>query len=485
VEEHRDRVNNGALDRVFAPRSVAIAGGTRREPAQLVLETLLAAGFRGRIHLVNSDAVGASGRKVYRSVAEIPGPVDYVACCVPALQVLPLLGECAAKQAGTVAILTDGLTRNSSEQATRLKREVSALAKETGLRVLGPNCLGVYCPRGGMSFDTLLPAEGGRMGFIGQGRESSLHILRAAGQRGVRFSKAISYGNAWDIGESELLEYFAQDGDTDAVAACIEEVRDGKRFLRALRDLSEAKPVILLKSTPTSGRSKGMNIAKTGDANQDQIWNAVLEQTGTIGIRRAEDLVDAMVAFSMLQRPRGRRLGIFGGAGGASVLATDVWANAGFVLPPVPASLRATFDDAALNKAGMMLHNPLDFSMSSFTDFFYGVVKRMIADEEFVDLSVIHNPTGQGAWMPWSYFCSMIDSMAKAAIEIHREIPKPMVLVMHYTHSRQHWQKILEGLQAPCAQAGVPVYYSMASAARAIDRMLRYYDRRSASAETT
>jgi acyl-CoA synthetase (NDP forming) len=357
-----------ALDRVFMPRSVAVAGGTPREPGRLVLDTLLASGFRGSTYLVGGQAEEVPGRKVYRSVAEIPGPVDYVACCTPAAELLPLLRECAAKPVGAVAILAGGFAESGTPEGIRLERDISALAQETGLRVMGPNCLGVYCPRGGMSFDPRLPTDSGRMGFIGQGREVSLHIIRAAGHRGVRFSKAISYGNACDIGESELLEYFAQDGDTDTVAACIESVRDGPRFLRALKNLSTVKPVILLKTAPTSGKRNGINFVEAGDDNPDQMWNAVLKQTGTIGASRAEDMVDTMVAFSLLPPPRGRRVGIFGAAGGASVLATDVWAGAGFVLPPVPPQLRVALDDAALNEAGMMLHNPLDFSMAGYTD---------------------------------------------------------------------------------------------------------------------
>jgi len=472
------------LERVFTPRSVAIAGSTPRQPAEQILETLVASGFQGRIHLVNGHTEEASGRKVYHSVAEIPGPVDYLACCTPAAEVLPLLRECAARQVGAVAILTGGFAESGTQRGVRLEQEISALARETGLRVMGPNCLGVYCPRGGMSFDRRLPAESGRMGFIGQGREPSVRVLRAAGHRGVRFSKAISYGNACDIGESELLEYFAQDGDTDAVAACIESVRDGPRFFRILQNLSEVKPVILMKTAPTSGKRNGINSVQAGDGNPNWLWSALLQQTGAVGVSSAEDMVDTMVAFAMMPRPRGRRLGIFGGAGGASVLATDAWAIYGFVLPPVPPQLREKLDAGLMNQAGMMLHNPLDFSMAMSTEFMYDVTTKMMMHEDFVDIGVIHNPTGQGAWLAGPAFDAGNKAMASAAISIHRAVNKPLVIVMHYIDSRPHWQGIFRDLQEPCSEAGVPVYYSMASAARAIDRMLRYYERRSVLAET-
>jgi acyl-CoA synthetase (NDP forming) len=466
------------IDRIFRPRSVAIAGDAWQEPGRLVLEMLIASGFQGRIHLVNGRAPEASGRRVYRTMAQIPGPVDYVVCCTPAAEVIPLLRECAVRGVGGVAVLTAGFSGGEGRREARLEREISDLTRETGLRVMGPDCLGVYCPRAGMSFDSRLPAETGRMGFICQNRELSVHILRAAGHRGVRFSKAVSCGHACDIARSGLLEYFARDGDTDAVAACVESVGDGPGLVRALKRLAGVKPVILLKAAAVPGP------LRTGSASSGRLWAALLEQTGAVGVTRAEDMVDTMVAFSMLPPPGGRRVGIFGAAGGASVLATDAWASTGFVLPPVPPRLRDVFDEAVLNQAGMILHNPLDFSMSGYTGVFYGVVKKMMAEKDFVDLAVIHNPSGQGAWLPWPAFNGLIDSIARAVIDIHREVPRPTVLVMHYIHSRQHWQKIFQDLQVPCAQAGVPVYYSMASAARSIDRLLRFHEGRAVPAGT-
>ena len=178
--------NKELLDRVFMPRSLAIVGGTPREPGQRVLDTILASGFRGRIYRVDSQAEEVSGRRIYAGVADIPEPADYVMCCTPAAEVPALLRDCAARQVPAVAILTGGFSEIGTREGIRLEREIVALAQESGLRVIGPNCLGVYCPRGGMSFDSGLPIEGGRMGFICHGREASVHIIRAAGNRGVR-----------------------------------------------------------------------------------------------------------------------------------------------------------------------------------------------------------------------------------------------------------------------------------------------------------
>lgn len=467
-------MNKEALDRAFAPRSVAIAGDTPPGLAQLVLRTLLDSGFHGLIHLVGRQPMEASGRKSYAAVADIPGPVDYVICCTPAAALLPLLNDCADARVGAVAILTTGFSKGSPVPEADMDREILALARSSGLVVIGPGCLGLYCPRSGLSFDSRLPTERGRMGFVCQGREASVQILRAAGHRGVRFSKAVSCGDACDINEIDLLEYFTVDQETDCVALCIDRPRAGRRVVRALKTLSEAKPVIVLKTMPIHIRG-GSRLDPIDGPDPGQVWTSLLDQTGAVGVSSAEAMVDAMLTFSMLPVPRGRKVGIFGAAGGASVLATDVWASAGFVLPTVPPELRSAFDAAAMNQAGMILHNPLDFSMAGYTGFFFDVVKKMIAHDGFIDLGVIHNPSGHGAWLPWAAFNALIDSIADSVIGVHKDASKPVALVMQYIASRRNWQKVYDGLQVPCSRAGVPVYYSMTSAARAIDRMLRYY----------
>lgn len=472
-------ISSEAFDRLFMPRSVAIAEGTPTEPGELIRDTLVASGFQGAIYRVGAQTEEVSGCKTYGSVADVPGPVDYVLCCTPVAEALPLLRDCAAKQVAVVSLLSPGLPAGDAQEALRIQREIKALAEDTALRVMGPNCLGVYCPRAGLSFDSRLSPESGRTGFICQSREAALHIIRAAGQRGVRFSKAVSYGDGSDIIESDLLEYLARDGYTDIVAVCIDGVNDGPRLFRVLKDLARVKPVILLKTAPTLPESEAQpRLVRARHSASDQVWSALSKQTGAVRANSAEGMVDAMVTFAMLPVPQGRRVGIFGAAGGASVLATDAWASSGFVLPPPPPELRAVLDDTAINQAGMILHNPLDFSMVGYTDLFFDVVKKMIAHEGFVDLGIIHNPSGHGAWLPWPAFNGLIDSITEAVIRIHGDLSQPMALVMQYIASRSHWQKIFEDLQVPCSRAGLPVYYSMASAAKAIDRMLRYYERR-------
>jgi len=466
-----------AFDRLFMPRAVAIAEVIPSDLGDSIRETLVASGFQGAIYHVGAQAQEASACRTYRSLADIPGPVDYVLCCTPVAEALPLLRDCVAKQVAVVSLLSPSWPAIDPQEASRIQREIKDMTENSSLRVIGPDCLGVYCPRAGLSFDSRLPLESGRTGFVCQRKEAALPILRAASGRGVRFSKAISYGYATDVSEIDLLEYLAEDGDTDTVAVCIDSASDGPRFFRVLKELATVKPIILLR-TAELAESGQLPAEGTLHNASDQVWTALLKQTGAVGVNSAEGMVDAMVTFAMLPVPQGRRVGIFGAAGGASVLATDAWASTGFVLPPPPPELRAVLDDTAVNQAGMILHNPLDFSMVGYTALFFDVVKKMIACEGFIDLGIIHNPSGHGAWLPWPAFNGLIDSITEAVINIHSGVDRPLALVMQYIASRSHWQKVFEDLQVPCSRVGLPVYYSMPSAAKAIDRMLRYYEGR-------
>jgi len=466
------------LESIFNPTSVAIAGVSPGKPGQLFLDSVLASGFKGKVYPLNPKGGEISGLKIYANVKDVPGPVDYLICCIPAPAVPQLIKDCAAKGVKAVAIFTAGFSESGTRGGKELELEISHLAQASGVRIIGPNCLGVYSPKVRLSFTSDFPEESGRVAFICQSGGNSAYSIRAAAYRGVRFSKAISYGNACDIDECELLEYFTQDTETEIVALYIEGVKDGRRFYRALRELSKVKPVVVLKGGYTEA-GVGVAASHTGAlAGSDQVWDELLQQVGAIRVYSLEELVDMLVTLSFLPTPQGRRVGIFGGGGGASVLATDDWAKHGFVLPPLPQVVREDIRSLVTTEAGLILNNPVDLSSFAYSESFYNLVRRLLTYEGFVDLSVIHIGFGQAAWFSASTFDTQIDFFRDAVIKIHHEINKPLVLVMQYLITGWDWRKAIEDLQRGCSEAGLPVYYSMASTAKAIDQLLRYHENR-------
>jgi len=470
--------NKKKLGSIFNPTSVAVAGASPGKAGQLFLDSVLASGFEGNVYALNPKGAEVSGLSAYANVKDIPGSVDYLICCIPAPGVPQLIRDCAAKGVKVVSIFTAGFSESGTEEGKQLEGEISRLAQTTGVRVIGPNCLGVYSPKVRLSFTSDFPKERGRLALICQSGGNTVYLVRAAAHRGVRFSKVISYGNACDIDESELLEYFTQDTETGIVAVYIEGVKDGRRFYQALRELSRVKPVVVLKGGYTEA-GVGIAASHTGAlAGSDQVWDELLQQVGAIRVYSLEEMVDVLVTFSLLPIPQGRRVGIFGGGGGASVLATDDWAKHGFVLPLLPQVIREEIRSLVTTEAGLILSNPVDLSSFAYSEGFYNLVRRLLAYEGFIDLSVIHIGFGQAAWFSASNFEAQIDLFRDAVMKINREIDKPLALVMQYLITGWDWQKAIEDLQQGCTEIGLPVYYSMASAAQAIDRLLSYHENR-------
>lgn len=467
-----------SLDVIFHPESVAVVGASPGKSGQLFLDSILACNFPGKVHAVNSRGEDISGLKAYTSLGDIPGTIDYVVCCIPAPAVPQLVRDCAAKDVKALSVFTAGFSEIGTPEGKRLEEEVARLARETGVRVIGPNCLGVYSPRARFSYTSDFPNDGGEVAFICQSGGNSVYTTRAAVYRGVRFSKVISYGNACDVNECELLEYLATDDETRVVAVYIEGVKDGPRFCRALRRVASIKPVVVLKGGYTTAGAHAAASHTGSLAGSDQVWDRLLHQTGAIRVYSLEELVDMLVTISLLPVPQGRRVGIFGGGGGASVLGTDDWAKFGFGLPPLPAPIMEELRQSVPTEAGLILHNPIDLSSFAYSERFYDLIKKLLTYEGFVDLSIIHIGFGQAAWFSTSVFDAEINFFRDAVTRIRSEIDRPLALVMQYLITGWDWQKGIEDLQRGCADAGIPVYYSMASAARAVDRLLRYYERR-------
>ena len=471
---------NSSLDSAFHPTSVAVAGASPGKQGQLFVDSLLASGFKGDVYPINPRGEGLSDLKGYANVKDVPGPVDYVTCCIPRQAVPQLIRDCAAKGVKVISVFTAGFSESGTAEGRELEEEIARLARACGVRLVGPNCLGVYSPSVGLTYTADFPEEAGRVAYLCQSGGNSVYTTRAAAYRGVRFSKVISYGNACDINECELLEYLVDDEETEIVAVYIEGVKDGPRFVRALSELAKAKPVVVLKGGHTEAGA-GAAASHTGSlAGSERVWDELLRQTGAIRVYSLEELVDMLTTMYFLPAPQGRRVGIFGGGGGATVLATDEWADAGFVLPPLPEEVKDEIRSLVTSEAGLILDNPVDLSAFAYSEGFYNLVKKLLGYEGFVDISVIHIGFGQAAWFSTSAFDAEINFFRDALIKIKSEVDKPLALVMQYLITGWDWRKGMEDLQVGCAQAGVPVYYSMASAARAIGRYTGYHERRRA-----
>ncbi len=467
---------NQALDAVFNLRSVAIVGVAREDEfntGRLFLNHIVEYGFKGPIYLVNPKGGEAFGIKIYPQLKDIPGPVDYVISCIRAPLVPQLIKDSAAKGVKAVCVFTSGFSEFGTQQGRDLEKELQRLAQTTGVRVIGPNCLGIHSPKAGFSFAPDFPKDSGRVAFLCQSGGNTLYLVRAAAARGIRFSKVISYGNAADIDETDLLSYFQQDQETDIVAAYIEGIKDGQRFFRTLKAMSTTKPVVILKGGRTQAGSSVAASHTASLAGSDRVWKDVVRQSGAISVDTLDELADMLVTLSYMPPLRGKRVAMVGVGGGAGVLATDDWAENGFVLPKLPEPIRQAWRTALGNDAGTILSNPVDIPHMGFGQEPFLTALAKLHAFEGIDLLVFHMPI-RGIMLSTAIASVLFDPESETIIKTHRGPGKPVAVVVHYEANLDGWNLAAKQVKK-FYEASLPVYYSVASAAKAIDRYIRYF----------
>ncbi len=472
-----------SLDVIFNPRSIAVVGASPGKSGQLFLDSIVACGFKGPIYPVNPAGTEVSGMKAFSSLPEIGKQVDYVVCCIPAPAVPQLVRDCATAGVKAMQAYTSGFSESGSDEGRQLEAEVVRLAREAGIRLIGPNCLGAYSPSAGLSFATDFPRNEGKVALLGQSGGNTSYLIRASAQRGVRFSKAVSYGNAADVDECDLLEYLRQDQATEAIGIYIEGVKNGGRFYDVLSNTARTKPVLVLKGGYTEAGSETAASHTGSLAGSAIVWHSLIRQAGAIRVYTPEQMVDMLVTFSLFPKPRGRCVGVFGGGGGASVMATDELSAAGFQLPRPPKSIRRQLGNLFGNSAGMIFKNPIDISSVGFSNEFYDVVRRALTygEEEWIDFALLHAGFGQAAWFSAEAFEKDIDRFHEFISRLHNEIDKPMALVLQFLVTNWEWQKAIS-VERGCSEAGLPVYHSMPSVALALHRFMRYHEKAEARA---
>ncbi len=466
------------LDFIFHPRAVAVVGVSNEKPGagHAYIHALRDYGYRGNIYAVNPRGGETLGLKIYHSLSEIPEPVDHVISVIPAQFTPGLMHDCAAKGVKTVHFFTSGFSELGSEEGNHLQAELLGIARQNGIRVLGPNCMGMYCPATGLSFSINLPEqhfprESGHIGFFGQSGGYSIYFVQEAGQRGLRFSKAISFGNAADLNECDFLEYFAEDAETKIITTYLEGVRDGRRFFRALEKAAARKPVIVFKAgTTDSGRRTAAS--HTGSlAGSSRLWESLLKQAGAIQVHSIEEIADIALLFTLLSPPKGRKLAVIGSGGGASVQAADECARAGLELPSLPTTTRQRLREIYSTESGHIFTNPVDTLMKPEL---MPETMRAIAGLDEVDMLLLHV-----AYDTWALFDKKLitEPTIKAMVGAATSTGKPVVVALSACASAESRKLAMEASQR-LFQAGLPVFPSTARAATALSRFISYYDAR-------
>jgi acyl-CoA synthetase (NDP forming) len=462
------------LDDIFNPRSVAIVGVSSVTDSltnRNFLKPLLDCGYQGKIYPVNPRLTEIMGLKVYRTILEIPEQVDSVVSGLPASLVPKLMRECAQAKVKAVTCFSAGFSETGEAEGITLERQLVDIARRGGVRLLGPNCLGVHHPAIGYTFEAGGSRRSGHVGFLSQSGGNTRELILAGAHRGISFSKAVSYGNAADLDETDFLDYFTRDPDTKVVAAYIEGIKRPRGFLRALKEAARKKPVIVLKGGRTEAGRRAVMSHTSSLAGGGRVWDALCRQAGAMQVADMAELADAVLAFSYLKPPRGRRAAIVGIGGGASVQAADDCEKAGLVVPPFPQDLRQELR-AFTSSAGTGIANPVDTSPDVYWEpALYRETARIVSEHDGIDVVLVMFAVVQAVRRGVQELRSQIE----AIIDVGKTINKPLVVVL-FTAGMVEAEKIAGEVQGQCLEAGFPVYPTMGRAARAINHMISYYE---------
>lgn len=345
---------------LFEPRTVAVLGASTRNVAiaNTFIRRLKAFGYAGHIYPIHPSADEVEGLKAYPSLAQTPDPIDYAYVAVGASQIPALLGA-AAGRCRFAQVISSGFgeTEGGEDQ-----QALAEQARAGGVRVLGPNCLGTYSPRGKLTFPADAPAEAGSIGIVSQSGGLSTDIIKRGQWRGLRFSGLVTIGNSADLAPHDLVEYFLDDPDTRAIGLYIEDVKDGRAFFDLLRSAKGLKPVVILKGGTTQlGRLAATS--HTGAlAGSGEAWQALCAQTPAAMVQTVDEFINALLALQHLtlrpQRPT-RWVTLFGNGGGSSVLGTDNFAREGLEVAPFGPAARAALEGLGF-PPGTSVVNPID-----------------------------------------------------------------------------------------------------------------------------
>ena len=461
------------MNDIFYPGSIAVVGASASRPEADWVARLQHFGYGGKIYPVNPRVKEISGLKAYPTVRDIPGEVDYAIFNIPARLTPRIMEDCAARHVKVAHIFTAGFSETATEEGKTLQEQVVAIARAGGIRIIGPNCMGVYHPAAGLTFNPVFSKEPGNVAFISQSGAGATRFVSLANNRGIHFSKVVSYGNAVDLDVSDFLEYLAVDTETEIITCYIEGVRDGRRFVEMVRKCLTVKPVIIMKAGLTESGAGAAASHTSSLAGSKSTWEAFFKQTGAIRVDSLEEIADLVPALKCLRRPKGWRVGIVGRGGGIGVIATDTCDTAGLKVPPFRPETRKKLE-SIIPEAGAVARNPVETTLGidGAVDFYTRGLTIVDADPE-IDFIMTHIAVDvygrrQSEWR---------EQLVKAAdvlADITITLVKPLVVVLSAGENADTVAAVLEARQR-LLDAGVPVYLSIEAAARAMSRLIDYY----------
>ncbi len=463
VEEREHRAEARSVGRLFQPRSVALIGPST-EPGSVgdrLLANLLDGGFDGPIYAVHPSASEMRGIPAWPSVTAIPGEVDLVVIAVPAPAVADAMSACAAKGVHGVVVVSAGFGEIGAAEA---EAELVRIARASGMRLVGPNCIGILDTATGLNatFAPFSPRRG-NVAFLTQSGSLGIALLERSNRLGLGVSSFASVGNKADVSGNDLLQYWEDDPATDVVLLYLESFGNPRKFSRIARRVSARKPIVAVKAGRSNAGRRAAASHTAAQATPDTAVDALFEQAGVIRVDTLDQLFDVGQLLAHQPLPAGNRVGLLTNGGGLAILASDACDAAGLVVPELSPEVRAQL--AALLGPNAATGNPVDMLASASPDAYGRAVDILMADPTLDALVVMFTPATADT-----------EGIATALAQAAADSGKPVLAVLLGVYDAP------SGLLAPSGRR-VPLYPSPEPAVLALARAVAYVQARDRPAE--
>jgi len=450
-----------AVRGMLAPRSIAVigAGRKRRTIGGEVFHNLMDGGFNGPVYPVNPGAEVVQSVRAYKSILDIDGPVDLAVIVVPAKLTMQAARECAQKGVHGMVVITAGFGE-TGPAGKEMQKELLGIAREAGMRVIGPNCMGVINThddvRMNATFSPNAPIQG-NVGFLSQSGALGLAVIEYANTLNLGLSTFISVGNKADLSGNDFIQYWADDPATDVIALYLESLGNPRKFARITRRVGRQKPILAVKSGRSSAGARATS-SHTGAllGASDVTVDALFKQAGVIRTDTLGEFFDVATLLANQPRPKGNRVAILTNGGGPGILCADACEADGLIVPQVPDDIKAKLAEFLPADAG--LNNPVDMIAAAPGESYRKALK-LLAEWDGIDAVII-------LYVPVLVTNSeeIAAGVRAAALEIEREIP--MLSVFLSSKGTPDTLKT-EGLS-------IPSYPFPEDAARALAHAVRY-----------
>jgi acyl-CoA synthetase (NDP forming) len=428
--------------------------------------------YKGKLYSVQVNketgaAIEASGIRNFASVMDVPGPVDLVIVSAPRSAALQILDDCIRKDAAAVHFFTAGFSETGTAEGIELERQLTERAKQANLHLIGPNCMGVYNPKIGLGRNVWqYTGSVDPVGFISQSGTHATTFGQLASQQGMYVDKTVSFGNGLVLDAPDYLEYFDYDPGIKVIGMYLEGVRNGKHFLKVLRDVSGRKPVVIWKGGRTDEGNRAIASHTASLAVSLAIWEVGVKQCGAVNVASMEELIDTMKALLYFPPVCGDRVGVAGGSGGPSVAVADAFAAAGLRLPQLT---QASYDELTsfFSLIGGGYLNPIDTGNANRRQ-----MKRImgiLGQDANIDNVVLLTGSRWG-------FMATPEGDFVLLEEIRKKTSKPVMAIVPFVTPEEMKDSI--DATKKFQQRGVPAFPAIERSARALRNALDYYRHR-------